>query len=353
MKKIFFFVFCFFLNLTLYCPRPQIEGSTGEAKIVMRVGHFPNITHAQGVIGHQLTRQEKGWFEERLGPDVEVQWFVYDAGPSAMEGLLINSIDMTYVGPSPAINAYVKSKGKEVRIICGGCSGGVALIVQSDGRIKVDTDFKGKKIGTPQYGNTQDVAARAWLMSIGLHVTQTDGDAFVFPTDVSEQFVLFKQKFLDAIWAVEPWASKFVLEAGGNVYFEESTLWKETKGRYVTVHLVSSVKFLKEHPDLAKKWILAHVELTDWIHKNPDQSKELVNKEIKIETGFSLSQNVLNRAWNNVEFTYDPIPISLFKNARDAYQTGFFKQNPDVKEIYSLTLLDEILKEKEEGHAVQ
>src|SRR6185295_13120072 len=148
-------------------------------KIVLRVGHFPNITHAQGVIGHRLTRQGKGWFEERLGPDVEVRWFEYNAGPSAMEAIFARSIDLTYVGPNPAINAHLKSRGDEIRIVAGACSGGAALVVQADGRIKTDADFKGKKIATPQLGNTQDVAARAWLQSKGLKIKLTGGDALV------------------------------------------------------------------------------------------------------------------------------------------------------------------------------
>src|SRR5215831_6034880 len=127
-------------------------------KVKLRVGHFPNITHAQGVIGHGLTRQGKGWFEERLGKDVAVQWFVYNAGPSSMEAIFARSIDLTYVGPNPAINAHTKAKGEEIRIVAGACSGGAALVVQADRRLNKPADFKGKKIATPQLGNTQDVA---------------------------------------------------------------------------------------------------------------------------------------------------------------------------------------------------
>src|SRR5213593_4575326 len=79
--------------------------SQGQQKTTLRVGHFPNITHAQGVIAHALTRQGKGWFEQRLGQDVEIQWFVYNAGPSAMEAIFAKSIDLTYVGSGPALNA--------------------------------------------------------------------------------------------------------------------------------------------------------------------------------------------------------------------------------------------------------
>jgi len=133
-----------FLLLTL-----SMSVACRAEKIVLRVGHFPNVTHAQAMIAHGLSRAGKGWFEERLGPDVEVQWFVYNAGPSAMEAIFARSIDLTYVGPNPAVNAYLKSQGEEIRIVAGACSGGAALVVQPDGRIKTDADFKGKKIATP------------------------------------------------------------------------------------------------------------------------------------------------------------------------------------------------------------
>jgi NitT/TauT family transport system substrate-binding protein len=315
-------------------------------KVVLRVGHFPNVTHAQAVIAHGLSRQGKGWFEERLGPDVEIQWFVYNAGPSAMEAIFARSIDLTYVGPNPAINAHLKSKGEEIRIVAGACSGGAALVVQSDGRIKADADFRGKKIATPQLGNTQDVACRAWLRSKGLKITMTGGDALVLPTANPDQLALFKKGDLDAVWTVEPWVSRLVLEANGEVYLDESSLWKETGGKYVTTHLVSSVKFLKEHPELLKKWIAAHVELTQWINGHPDEAKKILNEEIKAETTKALPAATLDSAWKRLEITYDPVSASLLKSAEDAHRIGFIKDKPDLSRIYDLKLLSDVLKEK-------
>ncbi len=313
-------------------------------KTVLRVGHFPNITHAQGVIGHGLTRQGNGWFEERLGPDVEVKWFVYNAGPSAMEAIFAKSVDLTYVGPNPAINAHLKSRGDEIRIVAGACSGGAALVVQPDGRIKTDTDFKGKKIASPQFGNTQDVAARAWLQSKGLKITMTGGDALVIPTANPDQLTLFQKGDLDAVWTVEPWVSRLELEAKGKLYLDEKTLWPD--GKYVTTHLVSSVRFLKERPQLLKKWIAAHVELTEWINKNPDEAKKLLNDEIKAETTRALPQVTLESAWKRLELTYDPVRASLLKSAEDAQRFGFIKEKPDLSRIYELKMLNEALREK-------
>src|SRR5688500_8884688 len=152
------------------------------AETILRVGHFPNITHAQALVAHNLSRQGKGWFEERLGPGTKIEWFVYNAGPSAMEAIFAQSIDLTYVGPAPALNAYTKSNGAEVRLIAGSANGGAAFVVHSDQNLKAPGDFKGKKIATPQLGNTQDISCRSWLLGGGLKITQLGGDAQVIPT---------------------------------------------------------------------------------------------------------------------------------------------------------------------------
>src|SRR5438128_8708671 len=201
------------------------------AETKIRVGHFPNITHAQGVVAHALSRQGKGWFEQRLGPGTKIEWFVYNAGPSAMEALFAKSIELTYVGPGPALNAYTKSNGDEIRLI-----GGAALVVQPDQNLKTPADFKGKKIATPQLGNTQDISCRAWLVNGGLKITQLGGDAQLLPTQNPDQLSLFQQKKIDAVWTVDPWASRIEREAGGKVLVEE----RDT----ATTVLVSSAKFL-------------------------------------------------------------------------------------------------------------
>ena len=329
--------------LCAFAIAPRVDAAP---KQVVRVGHFPNVTHAQGVIGHGLSRAQKGWFEQRLGPDVEVQWFVYNAGPSAMEGVMANSIDLTYVGPNPAINAHLKMQGKDIRIVAGACSGGAALVVQPDGRISKDSDFKGKKVATPQLGNTQDVAARAWLKSKGYKITLTGGDVLVVPTANPDQLTLFQKGDMDAVWTVEPWVTRLELEAKGKVYLEESSLWKDTGGKYVTTHLVSSVRFLQRNPDLLKKWIAAHVELTDWINKNVDEAKRILNDELKAETTRALPQQMLDQAWKRLEVTHDPISGSLLKSAQDAHAIGFLRQKPELSKIYDLKLLNEVLKEK-------
>src|SRR3954462_10563824 len=215
-----------------------VFAASGNAETVLRVGHFPNITHAQGLVAHNLTRQGKGWFEERLGPGTRIEWFVYNAGPSAMEAIFAQSIDLTYVGPGPALNAYTKANGAEVRLIAGSANGGPALVVQPDQNLKTPADFRGKKIATPQLGNNQDISCRAWLIAGGLKITQLGGDAQVLPTQNPDQISLFQQKKVDAVWTVEPWVSRLEKDSGGKVLVDEKEV--------ATTVLVSSAKFLSQ-----------------------------------------------------------------------------------------------------------
>jgi NitT/TauT family transport system substrate-binding protein len=292
------------------------------SQTVLRVGHFPNVTHAQGLIAHAFSRQGKTWFEQRLGPEVTIQWFVYNAGPSAIEAVLAKSIDLTYVGPNPAINAYAKSRGEEVRIISGAANGGSALVVQGDSTLKLPADFRGKRIATPQLGNTQDVAARAWLISGGLRITQMGGDAQVVPTANPDQLLLFKQKQLDGVWTVEPWVSLLETEAGGKVLVEEPEA--------VTTLLVARREFLDGRRDIVRKFAAAHEELTEWTLKNPEEAQRLVRDELVVETRANVSQELIARAWKRIVQTHEVSRDAMAKLVASAQAVGFLRDVPDL-----------------------
>jgi len=296
----------------------------GETKI--RVGHFPNITHAQGVIAHALSRQGKGWFEQRLGDGTKIEWFVYNAGPSAMEAIFANSIDLTYVGPGPALNAYTKSNGEETRLIAGAANGGAGLVVQADQNLKSPADFRGKKIATPQLGNTQDISCRAWLTEGGLKITQLGGDAQVIPTQNPDQLGMFKQKKVDGVWTVEPWLSRLEQEASGKVIVEEKDA--------ATTVLVSSAKFLNEKRELAKKFAQAHAELTDWIVKNPDEAQRIIKTELLEETKSDMTPQVITSAWKRIVFTSETPRASVEKFVQNSVRAGFVKSAPDLSKLF-------------------
>jgi NitT/TauT family transport system substrate-binding protein len=299
--------------------------ASAEEKIVIRFGHFPNITHAQGVIAHALSRKEKGWFEERLGPKVEIQWFTYNAGPSAMEAMFAGSLDLTYVGQSPALNAHFKSNGEEIRVIAGAANAGAALVVKSDSPIKTAADFRGKKIATPQLGNTQDVSCRAWLKAQGFKITQTGGDVMVLPTANPDQLPLFQNGGVDAVWTVEPWVTRLEREAKARVFLEDKDI--------ITTWLVSTAKFLGSQRDLAKKVVAANAELTDWIQKNPDEAQKLLIDELAAETRTTFAPDAVAQAWKRIKFT-TTVPNELIAKAvQDGKDAGFLKGNTDTSKL--------------------
>lgn len=282
-----------FLMMLSGCGRTTKTSADG--KDTLRVGHFPNVTHAQALVARQLTRQGKGWFEERLGPGVKLEWFVYNAGPSAMEAIFADSIDLTYVGPNPVLNAYHRARGEEMRVVAGAANGGAALVVQGDGRIAKAQDFRGRKLATPQLGNTQDVAARVWLRAQGFRVTQLGGDVQVLPTANPDQLALFQRGTLDAVWTVEPWVSRLELDAGGKIMVEQTDA--------LTTVLAASVTALKERPQLVERFVAAHSELTDWINAHPEEAKALVRAEFKELTQREFPARVADRAWPRLRFT--------------------------------------------------
>jgi len=296
-----------------------------DAQTVLRVGHFPNITHIQGLIAHHLTRIGKGWFEQRLGSGVKIEWYVYNAGPSAIEAVFAKSIDLTYVGPNPAINAYFKSNGDEGHIIAGAVNGGSALVVQPDSTLKTAADFRGKKIATPQFGNTQDVAARAWLVAGGLKIRQTGGDAQVIPTANPDQLSLFKQKQLDAVWTVEPWVSRLEQEAGGKVLVDDRDA--------ITTVLVARSGFVKEQRELVRKFTAAHRELTEWIKAHPAEAQQMALEELDAEMHTKIPQELVKSSWNRIVLTSDVSLDALKRFITSAQSVGFLRNSPDLSRL--------------------
>ncbi len=315
-------------------------GVAENSKVTVRAGHFPNITHAQGVIG-----QANGAFQKALKDKANVDWKIFNSGTPAIEALFAGELDIAYIGPNPAINGYVKSEGEVLRIISGAASGGAALVVKRGAGIKSVKDFGDKKLAAPSIGNTQYVALVSWLNENGYKLKDKGGNVEALGIANPDQLTLFIKDEIDGAWTVEPWVSRLVFEGGGEVFLEESELWEE--GKYVTTNLIVSSKFLKENPDVVKTWLRTHIELTDWINKNPEEAKKILNEEIKRETGEQIPENILNASLKRIEFTYDPLSGSLFKSAEDAYKQGFLGSSmPDLSNIYDISLLNEVLKEK-------
>lgn len=314
-----------------------------QAQKTLRLGYFPNINHAQGVIGIG-----DGSFQKTLGDNVTLETFVFNAGPSAIESLLAGRIDATYIGPNPAINGYVVSNGQADRVIAGATSGGASFVVRNDSGINSVQDLGGKKFASPQLGNTQDIALRKYLSDNGFNTVENGGNVTVLPIANADILTTFLKKEIDGAWVPEPWATRLVNEAGGKILIDERDLWPP-EGKFVTAHLIVSTDYLRENPDVIKRLLAAHVNETQWINEHKDEVPTVFNTELKKLTGQTIPEGVLTEALTRLEFTNDPIKLSLFQSANDAYDLGFLaegQERPNLSKIYDLTLLDQVLSEK-------
>jgi NitT/TauT family transport system substrate-binding protein len=333
------------------CAAPTASAPTGsqtgataaapaaKAPVTVRLAYFPNFTHAVGLIA-----VANGSVQQALGDNpLDVKSF--NAGPALIEALLAGEIDIGYIGPNPAINGYVKSRGEALRIVAGASSGGALFVVRPEANIKTAKDLEGKKLATPQKGGTQDVALRFFIKENGLKTADDGGTVTIIPTQNADILTLFKQGQLDGAWVPEPWGTRLIQEANGEVFIDERTEWPD--GKFVTTHVIVATKFLNEHPDLVKAFLGAHVDAEQFVLKNPEEAKAIANKEIERVTSAALPQQVLDAAFKNVDFTYDPLPQTLLVSADYAFELGFLGDTkPDLSGIYDLSLLNEVLQEK-------
>ena len=303
----------------------------------LRVGYFPNLTHAPAVIGIG-----NGDFQKKL-VDVKLDPHVFNAGPAAIEALYANQIDIAYVGPTPAINAYVKSDG-DIRIISGAASGGASFVVRNDAGIHTIQDFVGRTFSSPQVGNTQDIALRAYLLDNGYKTSENGGSVTVLPAKNSDIVALMLKKSIDGAWVPEPWVTTLVHVANGKIFLDERSLWPNSK--FVTAEIVVRPEFLKEHPDVIKNFLDANVDEVNWINKNPDQARQVFNTEQEKLTTKPIPDDQLKEAFSRLDITYDPITSSLYTSADNQYKVGFLDTKPDLSGIYDLTLLNQVLDEK-------
>lgn len=319
------------------CGGAEAAPGGGEAESTrLRIGYFPNMTHAPAIVG-----LEQGLFAEHLGDGVTLETATFNAGGEAVEALFSGAIDLTYIGPNPAINGYAQSDGEAVRLIAGATSGGAFLVVRPG--IEDAQDLRGARLSSPALGNTQDAALRAWLAEQGLVTDlQGGGDVSILPQANAQILETFRAGQIDGAWVPEPWATRLINEGGGVVLVDERDLWPG--GQYVTTHVLVDTGFLAANPDLVTRFLRGHVAAVDYVNEQPAEAQSLVLAAIERITGASLSADVMAEAWDNLEFTVDPIASSLQKSADDAAAQGLLDPI-DLDGIYDLALLNGLLVE--------
>ncbi|MDX2847441.1 ABC transporter substrate-binding protein [Actinacidiphila glaucinigra] len=302
----------------------------------VKIGYFANLTHATPLVG-----LKEGFFADELGSGTTIKESVFNAGPAEIEALNAGSIDIGWIGPSPAVNGWTKSGGKSLKIISGSASGGVKLVVNPE-KITSLKDVKGKKIATPQLGNTQDVAFLNWISEQGWKVDATSGkgDVSVVRTDNKVTPDAYKTGSIDGAWVPEPTASKLVAE-GAKVLLDESDLWPDKK--FVITNVIVSQTFLKEHPDVVEAVLRGSVKTNAWINANPDKAKADANAQLEKLSGKPLPADVIDPAWKSIQVIDDPLASTLQTEADHAVTAGLLEK-PALKGIYDLSLLNKILK---------
>jgi NitT/TauT family transport system substrate-binding protein len=346
--------------LASYYPMVNTYAQTdSQAPKTLKIGYFPNINHAQAVIG-----LNNGDFQKTLG-NTKVETVVFNAGPSAIEALLAKRIDVTYIGPNPAINGYVASDGKDVRVIAGATSGGASFVVRNDAGIESAKDLGGKKFASPQLGNTQDISLRKYLINNGFNTVENGGNVTVAAIKPADILTLMLKKEVDGAWVPEPWGARLVNEANGKVFVDERDLWPP-EGKFVTANIIVRTDYLKENPDVIEKLLEAHVNETLWIDarlnsldngtaqdNNSSKVMEVVNAfndGLKQITGKTIPDNELEESLKRMDFTYDPLKQSLYKIGDDASSLGFIGKSKgnklDISGIFDLSLLNKVLQEK-------
>ncbi len=317
----------------------QLTITSENTSDTLRIGYFPNINHAQAVIG-----LGNGDFQKKMGA-TKIETQVFNAGPSAIEALFANRIDVAYVGPNPAINGYLKTDGAGLRVIAGVSSGGAVFVVRNDSGIESAKDLGGKKFASPQLGNTQDVSLRTYLLQNDFKTSENGGNVQVIPAANSDIFTMMERKEIDGAWVPEPWGAKLVQETSSHIFLDERDLWPN--GKFTTAVIVVRTDYLQNHPDVIKKLLEAHVDETIWINNNQDEAINVFNEQNKVLTGKTIPQSEINQAFSRMSLTYDPNKDSLYKEADNAYELGFLgDKKPDLTNIFDLKILNQILEEK-------
>jgi sulfonate transport system substrate-binding protein len=315
-------------------PAGSSSGEGGAEEVTLHLGYFPNVTHAPALVG-----VGQGILEENLPDNVALDTVTFNAGPEAVTALFAGSLDIAYIGPNPAINAFAQSDGEAVRIIAGSTSGGAALVTSPD--ITSPDQLEGTVLATPQLGNTQDVALRAYLADEGFETDETGGgDVSVRPQANADTLTQFQSGDIDGAWVPEPWVTRLVDEGGGHVLVDEADLWPG--GDFVTTHVLVRTDFLEDHPDVVEAFLRGHLAALEAIEADPAAAQAAVNEQIELITASALPPSVISGAWENLRFTYDPIASSLAESAADAEAVGLLEP-VDLDGIYDLTLLNGIL----------
>jgi NitT/TauT family transport system substrate-binding protein len=306
------------------------NSNVGQPITEVRIGYFANLSHAQAVLG-----VSSGEFEAAISP-AKLKTKVFNAGPSLIEALSAGEIDIGYVGPGPALAAHARSKGQGIRVIAGAAANGVGIVARAGSGIEKVADLKGKRVATPQHGNTQDIAARHYLV---FELGQS-GHENVLPVPNAEQAGMMDRGQIDAAWTPEPWASRLVAETGAKIIAEEKDLWPNHE--FALAIVVTTPEFLRDHPDVVKKVLAVHRAWTARLVSAPQKHAPALGEALVALGGKKLPPGVVQSALARVKFTDEPLEETFKTMAGWAADLGFEQRPARLSQLFDLTLLKEL-----------
>lgn len=314
--------------------------SAEDDTLKVRIACFPNLTHSQALLG-----MAGGDFQKALGDQCKIEWKTFNAGPAEMEAIFAGEVDIGYIGPVPAINGYVKSKG-EIKIIAGATNAGSVLVSRKGLAIKSVKELDGKKVAVPQFGNTQDLVLRVILTENGLKDSTKGGSVQIVQAENPDIKTLLDGGQIDAALVPEPWGTRLIKEVDANVVLDYNQVYNQ--GGYSSAVVIARTDFINKHPDIVKKFIKKHVELTQYINENTEKEKHIINAQINKLTKSSLKDDILDASFKRLIVTNNPEKECIESFIKVSKELGLIAEQPDVNEILNLDILNEVLKESGE-----
>ena len=296
MKKVFTRVLGLFCaaSFVFLVACSNTASNSSETPESIRIGFFPNITHAQALYG-----QANGSFEEAFA-EVDLEWLQFNAGPSEIEAMFAGEVDMGYIGPTPAINANIKSNG-DVLVIAGASDGGSILVTRPDLVLDSPKELDGLKLAVPQLGNTQHVLLLGILKEYGLQTTDKGGKVELVASENADTKALLDRGEVDAALLPEPWGARMVNEVHANILLDEKEIWRD--GNYPVALVIVNKDFMEAHPDLVQTFLKTHLAVTEEINADPDAAQTAINKKLLELTNAQLDESVMSDAFSRVDIT--------------------------------------------------
>ena len=292
------------------------QSAVDDSQNKIRIAFFPSIVHAVPIVG-----MENQTFANNLDDDLKIEVKVFDSGPQVIESIFSNSVDLAYVGPGPVINGFLKSDGKDLKILAGAANGGASFVIQKNSGLELIENYPGKRVAAPQISNTQDVSLRHYLAENGLKPAEKGGDVFVLNIANPDIYTLFAKGDIDGAWVPEPWATMLVEELNGIRLFDENEIWPENK--FSSVLLVGRSDYIEKNPEIIKNWIDANEKTVQWINENPDESKKFYNQFMMGHMGKTLPEKIVQESFSKITITSEPVKNSIYTFAERADSLGY------------------------------